>query len=364
MQPECAQTRSAIPRSICVLSLHQAVAGKSPKICPGSGHSLSSVRHARPCRRFWNIAQTPHGSPRWPHTCGYFLKRKGGGGAPLITPLMTSCETQVHLYPLGLLSASCPVAGQVSPGYGLYPQGPQEVTAAFPGTEFRSPGDEEGSRPAPARAWQGRFTFPCAGCSGQAGILGHGSCTALGGSARGLCWGCRKLRAGQPRSAQPFCRDAMGSRAWEAIRFHGAELCGNSSVISSRWTRWSPVGFQESPAQENVPGRIPGAGRAQRFQNLLAARAVGEWRGREGVKGRPGPRGPGELSVHTRGEVGRFHSNVQGFPSVRRTEPCQRPMDMNVKGLVGAALCALFHPPSLSWRRLIGTSWSREHCMA
>ncbi|XP_041908710.1 uncharacterized protein LOC121676368 [Corvus kubaryi] len=36
---------------------------------------------------------------------------------------MTSWETQVHLYPVGLLGASCPRCRAVPPGYGLSPQG-------------------------------------------------------------------------------------------------------------------------------------------------------------------------------------------------------------------------------------------------
>lgn len=46
VQPEDAQTGSVIPRCICVFSLHQAVAGKSPQSALGSGHSLSCAPHA------------------------------------------------------------------------------------------------------------------------------------------------------------------------------------------------------------------------------------------------------------------------------------------------------------------------------
>lgn len=94
MQPECAQTGAVIPCCICVLSLHQAVAGKSRKLCPG----LWALLVPQAPSLLWNTGQSTQ--PSSPHACGYFLKRKRGLGEVLANyPLMTIWAPPAPLYP-------------------------------------------------------------------------------------------------------------------------------------------------------------------------------------------------------------------------------------------------------------------------
>lgn len=183
--------------------------------------------------------------------------------------------------------ANYPLMTMWAPPAPLYPQRHPRGGRGCPGAPGALRGPELGA-PAVRRIPAGWVSSSLCRGLGQAAILGL--ILGLCGSFRGLRCGCRKARARQPRSAQPVCRDVMG--AGDALRFHGAEPWGDSSVRSSRWSRWCPMGFPESPRAGKSPQEDPGRRRARRLQNRPGGGAVRAGRGREGGKGREGGQGP------------------------------------------------------------------------
>lgn len=231
---------------------------------------------ARPCRTFWNTAR-PRTDPL-AHRTPVAVSFQGTAGEVLANcPLMSSWESQGHLHPLAGPGRCLPAAGWALRAL-TRSQRPSRGRGQSAGAlAMRS--DLVPLQPEPGGV--GALFFVRAARSGGDFGADRGVAPAL-------------LSVGVPEGRPaPLC-SALCSSAWRALGFHGAEPWGDSLAGASRGSTWSPVGFPQ-----NVPGRIPGAGRAWRFQNLRGGGAVRAGRGREG-RGGPG-RGAPEGSPCTPG---------------------------------------------------------------